>query len=508
MTKLGIGDKSPEFIQQTIWLQLTRDILGGTDAMRAAGRKYLPQRTAEDKASYEARLKGAVLLNQYDRTGGYLSGQVFQKPIRYQEPGEGEQRVPDEQAFWDSFYENADGQNTNLSVFANSIFRAGMDDGVSFILADYSSVPVVYGEDGGLYYENANGELAPKTEEADAANNWRPYLVLIKADQVLECRIETQNGVNSVTLFRYMETTEREVNGEWTEVVRVRKFTADSWELWEQQKGEQSFSQVDSGRLINERGEPLGRVPVVWFLPGKKATECTAQPAMKDLAWMNVSHWQAYADHVQLMQWVRGPVWFGVNLRSSDGEQVPFGANRLVAVDRDGATLQNVGIDSSSVDKSFEDLKAKESYMEMYGLQMLTATTSTMTATQADIAESASNSQLKEWVQKLSDTLENALALVARWKGYADGPAIWANTEFRIAFNANIVSLLVNMVNNDQLSKESLLETLKLMGVFADEFKVDEELARIAAAQAANQIYTPDFDGYADQDDSQQQQGS
>lgn len=505
MATLGIGDKSKDFEKQTEWLQLTRDILGGTDAMRAAGKAYLPQRPAESNESYDARLKGAVLLNQYDRTGGYLSGQVFQKPIRYQEPGEGEQRAPDEQTFWESFYENADGQNTNLSIFANSVFRSGVDDGASFVLADYSSVPVVYGEDGGLYYKNADGALAPKTKEADAANNWRPYLVLIKADQVLECRIETQNGVNSVTLFRYMETTEREVDGEWIEVARVRKFTADSWELWEQLKGEKEFTQIDDGQLINELGEPLGRVPVVWFLPGKKATECTAQPAMKDLAWMNVSHWQAYADHVQLMQWVRGPVWFGLKLRNNIGEQVAFGPNRIVAVDEDGAALQNVGIDSSSVEKSFEDLKRKESYMEMYGLQMLASTASTMTATQADIAESASNSQLKEWVQKLCDALENALALIARWKGYADGPAIWANTEFRIAFNANIVATLMSMVSNNQLSKETLLETLKLMGVFADEFKVDEELARIADAEASSQTYVPDFAQYAGQDGPQQQ---
>lgn len=480
---ITIGEKSPEFERQTAGLRLTRALLAGTPAMRKAGERYLPRKKAEDRESYEARLQGAVLLNQYARTGGYLAGQIFQKPVRFQEPGEGAERGGPERVFWDRFAEDVDGQGSNLSIFANGVFRSGVDDGVVFILADYSAVAIEQDETGTPYVVRPDGRRERKTRDMDRREGWRPYWVHVKADQVLDCVVETRGGARVVTHFRYLETSrEQAADGAATTLFRVRSFTPGAWETWSRRDTEAEFTREGGGALQAEPGNTLSGVPVVWFMPGHAATHVTAAPAMRDLAEMNVSHWQAYADHVQLMGWVRSPVWFGRNLRNTEGEPVPFGPGRLVAVDEGSggpeAALANVGIDPASVEKSFDDLKVKEDYMALYGLQMVTQNTGAMTATQAGIAAAASDSQLKEWAHKLADCLENALRLVALWKGYADGPAVAVNTEFRIAFDAALLTLVSNMAEKGQISVRTLLETMKLMGVFADEFSVAAELER------------------------------
>lgn len=487
----NVGKKSKAFEDQTTWLHVTRSLLGGTKIMREAGEKYLPRKRGEDKESYENRLNGAVLVNHYARTGGYLAGQVFQKPVSYQKPEDGRGAPEDQEEYWKVFAENVDAQGANLSMFTARVFRAGVDDGVTFLLADYSRVNVEQDGAGYTYLREEDGTTRPKTAATDEERNLRPYWVPITADNVLDCVLEVVSGVPVVRSFRYLEQiTERDEKGGEVLINRVRVFSATDWELWEQIEGRGDYVRRGGGPLKDERGRTLGVVPVVWFIPGRPVTPVTARPVMEDLAWMNVSHWQAYSNHIQLMNWVRSPAWFGKKLLTSSGDTPVMSPGHLISVDDDSASLESVGVDSGSVNWSLSDLKDKTEYMSLYGLQMITSTATNITATQAEFIAGSSESQLKEWVQALQDTMENALKLIARWKGFADGPALSINTEFRLALNVQLLTFLSSLCDKGQLSTQTLLETLKLMGVFADEFTVKDELEKLKK-QANDNQFTP-----------------
>lgn len=473
LNAITIARPAPEFEEQHKRNFLPRTLLGGTAAMREARQRFLPKMSAESDDEYNARLENAVLLNILRGTLNSLAGQVFQKPVQYQAGVEGEATVYD-QEFFDAFKEDVDTQGNNLSMFTEKLFREGVTDGIAFVLTDYSNVVLQRTESGQLLYQAADGQWRPKTAKADKENGWRPYFVLIPSGQVLDAWLDVVDGKASLRVFRYREIAQRENDdGTRRDIERVRVFYPDRWEVWENDGAKTEFTLIQDG--VNS----LGVVPVDWFMPGELVKGLTADPALNDLAHMNVAHWRSYADHTDLMLWVRRPTWKATDLKNNDGEPLPFGPGRLID-GNEGSDLKSVGVDPGSVAHSSADLKAKEEYMAIYGLQPITQQTGTMTATQASIAAASSDSTLKGWVQLLQDCMENALKKVAIWMGGADGPALFINNEFRLAYDPSYIAQLSAQADRGQLSVRTLLETEKRMGMFDDDFNVEEELQRIA----------------------------
>jgi hypothetical protein len=90
-----------------------RALMGGTRAMRATGKRFLPKFEAESQEAYEARLSASWLFNGFRKTVRDMTGRVFDKPA---EIAEG----PDVLATW---AENIDLAGNDLSVFARQVFE-------------------------------------------------------------------------------------------------------------------------------------------------------------------------------------------------------------------------------------------------------------------------------------------------------------------------------------------------------------------------------------------------
>ena len=66
-------------------LALPEALMGGTDAMRAAGTIFLPQEEGESKDAYNSRVARSFLFGGFERTIGILTGEVFNKPVAVKE---------------------------------------------------------------------------------------------------------------------------------------------------------------------------------------------------------------------------------------------------------------------------------------------------------------------------------------------------------------------------------------------------------------------------------------
>ena len=493
-----IGKRTPEWEEQLKRIALPRALMSGTTAMRAARERYLPRKVEESNEEYDERLGRAVLLNEFKRTVSYVSGQVFQKPVKYQETAEGEAAAYNE-AFFEQFQENVDAQGTNLSMFTANVFREGVVDGVVFVLAEYPQIELQKDAGGRTLYKDATGEWRPRTAKADAENGWNPYLVMVKAEQVLDAWLDVTNGRAVLRSFRYLEEVKRENDdGERVDVSRVRALYPDRWEVWEA---------VDKGEyvLVSSGPNTLGIVPVSWFMPGEQCGGLSAHPALDDLAEMNLAHWKAYSDHQVLMMFGRSPVWHGHRLYfiNEKSEQVApiFGPGRFFTSSEDGADLRSVGVDPASIEKSFQDLRAMEEYMGLYGLQLVTQqTTGGITATQASIAAASSDSTAKGWVQKLQDCMENVLRHVALWQGEADGPALYINDEFRLPYDAASVQQEASQVRDGLSPLFVLYEMKKKMGVVSEDMTFERYVALIEEDRKRNEAQevrnTPPFENF------------
>lgn len=472
---VSVDTVSPEFLEQREAMRLPQDLMGGTPAMIKAGTRYVEAGDGESRAQYSIRLSRTVLLNTFKRTLYYLKGQVFQKPVVL---------GADASEQFKAWSEDVDHAGHNLTSWSAGVFEAGLRDGVTFALADYSRVPTR--TLGGVlqYFDEIAQEWLVKTAEADDMNGWSPYLVHIPAASVIDCWIDTVGGKPVVTMFRYLETTYESDGTEFgrERVDRIRVLTPGRWQVYVKREGDNGYEQEDGGETT------LSVVPLAIFMPGEQRGPATAEPALSDLAELNKRHWAATSGHYELMEYVRRPVWFGRMLgemRDADGKEQPVtvGAGKLLASGDPGADLRSVGVDAASVAASQGELDVLKSDMAMYGLQLLQPKTGNITATESERDASENNSTLQGWALEFQDFLENCLKFVAMWWGEDDGPSVKVNTEFSRAVADDY---LLEMYRAGALSLETYHELLKKTGTLPDDFNTKAETERLARGVMVN----------------------
>lgn len=474
-----VSTLSDAFMLQRRDMRLTHDLMGGTQAMMRAGERYLPRKQGESDKAYEARIGRTVLLNAYKRTVRFSRGQVFKRPVVI-EDAEQDSILPQSSVDWfKAWAEDVDRNGNSLTDWGGDVFEAGVNDGVTFCLVDYSSVPTMIDERGQVAYRDNDGSIRLKTAEADKEHGWGPYLIHVKAEQVLEARTEKVNGEFRIVHFRYVETFET-VLDEWTTEYRqrIRVFTPGAYQVWENGANlSATFDLVEEGSMLDEQGRALSYVPVCIFMPGDKRTDVTAEPALIDLADLNRRYWQAYCAQCELMEFARFPVWFGKQLTSEKDSTLRFGPGVLINATADYASLDSRGVDASSVESGRLELEDLENKMSMYGLQLLQSKIdNAATATEVNQDTEESVSTLEDWAMRFQNFLENCLRLVALWKCWEDGPGVKVNSEIARVVN---VSLLLSLQERGILSKRSLLAQFKRAGILPDDFDIDAELDNV-----------------------------
>lgn len=456
------------------------DLMGGTEAMRAAAERYIMQKEAESKRNYFARINRTVLRNVFSQTIGYYCGQVFSRDValdNISSPIDDKQL----QQFKD-WAEDVNQRGKNITAWSSDAFASGLISGVTFCLVDY---PKIYTEvqDGVTLYRSADGEMRVKNAAADESEGWKPYFVHIPAEQVLDCRAEWENGRQKITHFRYFEIVYEAENETSFDVVGVKYIHAywpGRWELWRVLNGKDdaNLQKVSEGTMA------LDEIPLAVYMPGTPKSEFTARPALMDLAWLNIWHWQATSEQNDLLAYVRLPVWLVTGAeqkydKNGNPMPIPFGPGNVIFLGQ-GGTVQSIGVNPSSVEAGRQDLKDIEDAMTAYGLQNLNNSTgyfSQMTAAQVNQRTRESNSQLKNWALSYKDFLENCLRFVAKWWGLEDGPSVQVNDVYA---NSASIDYVLQLYDKAIISKETLTDFAVRLGVLPDDFNYQDEVAKLA----------------------------
>lgn len=477
MSITSVNSVSPIFAAQAEAMRPCHDLMGGTSAMRCAATRYIEKGQGESKEAYDSRLSRTMLLNVFRRTANFLRGQVFSKPVIIDDGG-GASLGKEEISRFQQWSEDVDKRGSDITSWSSEVFRCGLRDGVVFAVVDHSTVETRK-VNGVTEYKKADGTWARKSKDADTHEGWSPYLVVVEVGQVLNAWGRFENGRYVTEHFRYMETV-TESDGEWGQksVQQIRVFRRDDagrvlWEIYRNDSdGKAAFRRVSGGLLS------LAEIPVAVFMPGDAATEWTAEPALIDLAWLNIRHWQVSSGHAEMMEYVQRPVWFasGMDMKDEQGNTIQFGAGKLLCSPLP-ASLVSVGVDPSSYTSSSAELQKLEQAMAMYGLQLLQPKQVTITATEAARDAEENNSTLMDWALTCKDFLENCLRFVGAWWELTDGPSVTVNTDFAKAVD---VRLLLDMQRGGSLSTKTLLSIAKGMGLLPDDLVVEEELASIA----------------------------
>lgn len=463
------------------------DLLSGTVGMRNAGTRYIPKRSGESETKWRSRVDDAVLHNAYARTVGYLTGQVFSKDVVLDAAGE---TLPEPYA---AMFEDVDLQGNSLSVWAARFFADAVNSKANLVLVEFPQVETRTNDAGRLEYQDGTGEWVPKTAEADAAMGWRPYFVSIPTACVLGWRIETINGRQMLTQFRFKERVlegrgQFDVEDEYVEQVRV--LYRGRYEIWRKVEtgttnGEETWAVWKEGTVS------MPEIPLATFFPTGNECGMVTLPALEDLAHLNRRHWQATAEHNELMRWVRAPGMFGSGFNEDEAKNMAWGPGVLTTSTNENSKMAAIGVDAASVTASRQELKDIEEAMALYGLQLLMPKTGDVTATEKALGASESDSTLKRWALGLKDCLEQAFTFAGQWVGAEElAPSVSVNTEYHMLTGVDPATIIA-ATEKGIIPKEMAFNEFKRRGLLPDDADWTDAEAMFEAQNRQGAAVTP-----------------
>ena len=426
-------------------------LMGGTEAMRAAGVKYLPKNERESDKKYKARLARSFLYSVFKNTVTSMSGKPFEKPATVQP-------VDD---FYTVFLQDVDKQGVGIDAFAQDLLRQVLAKGITFILVDLPPV-----EDG-----------KPLSRQDEIDLGIRPYWAHIHADNLIAWDVEVINGVKELARIRIREEVS-EKSGDFGEVwhKQVRVIGRDYWQIWRQKE------KSETEWVLHEEGVRTAGVVTLVQVQADKAVFMRSDPPLKPLAEKNIEHWQSSSDQRNILHVSRVPLLFAKEIDLPEDETgKPTGeisTGSIVTSSSEHGDLKWVELSGDgSIVQGKADVERLVDEMESLGGQlMLRKTGDNPTATEENIKASKSYSVLHSIITNLESALDLALAYTQAFRGVGgDSPRVSLYKDFSIQ-NPNFLSAkdLLDALNSQRISMETYWDNMIALGLKSNRTAEDE----------------------------------
>lgn len=420
-------------------------LMGGTKAMRAAGKSITEQWPDEDDESYRLRVGRSVLLPAYAETINNNTSRVFADPLQLGDD------VPEAIA---ELCADVDMGGNDINTFCVDWFRTALSDGLCHVMIDYPQA----------------GELQTLADEQ--AVGVRPYAVRINPERVLGWRSEG----GKLTQFRFTESVEVP-DGEFgvAAVQQIRVLEPGLWRTYRRPEKGGQWAIYDEGQTS------LGYVPVVTFYTGRTGF-MTARPPLLELAHLNVKHWNEQSDQDKAVRFARIRLAAIIGVDEDVMSRIKISSDCMLTLPRDAdikvvqGSAESVEVGQSSLDKIVEQ-------MRMAGAKLLQKDKQqTKTAAQANEEAAQELSPLARMASQFADRIAQMLQIFADYRGLPDGGAVEMRGNFEQDFAPETtLPLLLNMASAGKLSDETLFAEMQRRSVISDEYNWQEEQERIAS---------------------------
>lgn len=422
-------------------------LMGGTQAMRAAGTKLLPQYPAEAEDTYKDRLALSTLLPAYAETVASSTSRVFAEPLQLGED------IPEPIKLLSA---DIDLGGNDLNSWSVEWFREALAKGLCHAMIEHQ--PTLDAEGNKLY----------KTVAEEAKAGVRPYAVIIKPGQVLGWRFDG----GKLMQVRYMESVEV-ADGDFGVkcVDQVRVLEPGSWRTY--RKPEKGGAWVEEDRGSTN----LTYIPWVTFYTGRTGP-MTAKPPLLELAHLNVKHWQSQSDQDNLLHVARVPLLFVFT--DNEEFQLTISSASATRMPKDGKA-QYVEHTGAAITAGRDSLSDLVDDMRMAGAKLLQKDKQAVkTAAQANEEAAQELSPLARLAGQFADCIAQLLQILADYGSLGEGGHVEMRGNFDSDF-APEVSLpnLISMANSGKLSDQTLYSEMQRRGVISDELDWEAEKARI-----------------------------
>lgn len=431
-------------------------LLGGTEAMRAAGSMYLPQHAEESDQDYRERLETATLFNMTELTLNSLVGRPFSDPVKLKDD------VPESIR---KLEKDIDLQGNSISTFAREWFREGVAKALSHVLIEHPRTKML----------DADGKPIKRTRRDDLRDNNRPYWVHIKPENVIFMQTEVVGGVERLTHVRIYECFYERVGFAQQEVKQIRVLEPGTFTVYravedKRRKKKVRWDIVDGG----ETG--LDFVPMVTFYAERKGVG-EGKPPMEDLAYLNVRHWQSTADQNNILTVIRFPMLAVAGATDQTGDIMKIGPRQLLGTRQENGRFYYVEHSGKAVEAGERDLAALEEQMASYGAEFLKKRPGNPSATARALDSAEATSPLQDMTNRFIGAMNAALDVTAAWLGEKDGGTVDIPTDFGPDEISDVdMRTLSEARRNRDLSRKAYLLELKRRGALSDDFNPEADL--------------------------------
>lgn len=412
---------------------LPRALMGGTAAMQAAGRLYLPQHPAENSAVYLERAKRTMLRNYFRRTVQKLVGRVFTDPIAPSSD------MPKNLL---GYLKNVDLMGQGLNNFAKNWFQDALVSGVSYLLVDYP----VKDDLGGFSEAGQKGR--------------RAYAVHVPSDRLIAAQWEMVGARHQLTQVRIREKVRGYTGFGETENQQIRVLTPEYWEIYRQdQKGH--WNVVEGGE------NSLGEIPLV-PLYTQQIGFLEASPPLEDLAYLNLEHYQIRSDQRNALNVASFPILAASGYDPEIDGPLEVGPNKVLTTSDIGGKYYYVESTGAALEAGSRELNELEKAIQLFGLQFEAGKWGeTATGRSLDAADAIT--PLGAMVMNLEDSLNLMLKYFGLWAGIeAVGTLnVQANLTPAVAQNSEVSDLL-SLHDRGLIDQDRLLGELQNRGVLKD----------------------------------------
>lgn len=421
-------------------------LMGGTSAIRKAGKEYLPKWPNEADDSYKNRLATATLYPAFKRTVEVLASKPFSKMLTLSDD------VPSRMKVW---LEDADLQGRDIQAFSSTIFQECVGYGISFVLVDYPKAQGI------------------RTAADETAAGVRPYFVHYSPWNVLGWRTEKAGGRDRLIQLRLKEykLAPSEEYGEKM-IEQVRVLTPGAWELWQKDDKKEKWLMAEEGTTT------LTEIPFVAFY-GERTGFMTGTPPLMELAHQNIEHYQSSSDQQTILHVARVPILTIIG--ADDDAAVTVGASAAVKLPI-GADMRFVEHSGQAIEAGRQSIADLESRMRETGAELLVLQPGKITATQVQSENEANKCVLQKITENFEDAMNQALQFMADWVGEEDGGSVGLYKDFGAASLSDAsAQLLLNTAMSSKISDQTLLNEYKRRGILSSDLDIEAEHELIAA---------------------------
>lgn len=453
--------------------RLVADILGGVEAIRRGGDRYLPKYEGESSEEYRRRSLSAPWRPEFADILQALSTKPFGRDVAVKGPAPDEimgEADPTANVRRGGYIDDIDGRGSSLTTFAAEAFWQAASKGAHAILVDYP-------------------EMAPGASRQDERQaGARPYWVQVPFDSIVALYTDTVGGREVVTHVRIRETRiERDGFGERA-VEQVRVLEPGTSQVWEKD---------DRGQWIpgevkpHSRGGKHGAVPIALVYFGRRIGALEVAPPLQPVADMQIELYQALSRQEEILTFAGSPMLAGNGLPPPPQNQprVEVGPKTILFAPRNGDGpppywdfVQPAAANIAEVRKSVEAIQAD---MRRIGLQPLTETPGNPTATGKAIDAAKTHSAVKSWALLLNDGLEQAFVFTCEYIGRPATVQTEVSTDFSVLpYAAEPLKALAEARSTREISHDAFIAGLKRFDVLPSDFDAEADAALVAREPA------------------------